>query len=51
MEIQKPVNKKMRTKLEQWATSWRRWLALLGRNSPNLSPAVICRLTAEWEGE
>jgi hypothetical protein len=25
--------------------------ALLGRNAPNLSPAVICRLTAEWEGE
>ncbi len=25
--------------------------ALLGQNAPNLSPAVISRLTAEWQGE
>jgi transposase-like protein len=25
--------------------------ALLGTDAPNLSPAVICRLTAEWQGE
>jgi transposase-like protein len=25
--------------------------ALLGQEAPNLSPAVICRLTAEWQGE
>lgn len=25
--------------------------ALLGRDAPNLSPAVISRLTAEWQGE
>ncbi len=25
--------------------------ALLGENAPNLSPAVISRLTAEWQGE
>src|SRR5712664_2878483 len=25
--------------------------ALLGKDSPNLSPAVISRLTAEWQGE
>ncbi|MGH6728987.1 MAG: IS256 family transposase [Sphingomicrobium sp.] len=25
--------------------------ALLGLEAPNLSPAVICRLTAEWQGE
>src|SRR4051812_44128075 len=25
--------------------------ALLGKDAPNLSPAVICRLTAEWQGE
>ena len=24
---------------------------LLGKNAPNLSPAVISRLTAEWQGE
>ena len=26
-------------------------LALLGKNAPNLSPAVISRLTGEWQGE
>ena len=25
--------------------------ALLGKDAPNLSPAVISRLTAEWQGE
>jgi putative transposase len=25
--------------------------ALLGNDAPNLSPAVISRLTAEWQGE
>ena len=25
--------------------------ALLGKDAPNLSPAVISRLTAEWHGE
>src|SRR5450432_4735171 len=25
--------------------------ALLGKDAPNLSPAVIARLTAEWQGE
>jgi putative transposase len=25
--------------------------ALLGEDAPNLSPAVISRLTAEWQGE
>ncbi len=27
------------------------WRALLGKDAPNLSPAVISRLTAEWQGE
>jgi putative transposase len=25
--------------------------ALLGKDAPNLSPAVVSRLTAEWQGE
>jgi hypothetical protein len=25
--------------------------ALLGKDAPNLSPAVISRLTAEWQGD
>lgn len=25
--------------------------ALLGKDAPNLSPSVICRLTSEWKGE
>jgi hypothetical protein len=29
----------------------RRQIALLGKDAPNLSPAVISRLTAEWQGE
>jgi len=34
------------------ATSRRRWLAaLLGKDAPNLSPAVITRLTAEWQAD
>ena len=26
-------------------------MALLGKDAPNLSPAVISRLTAEWQSE
>ena len=33
------------------ATSRRPWRRCLGKDAPNLSPAVISRLTAEWQGE
>lgn len=33
------------------ATSRTRWPLLLGRDAPNLSPAVIARLTASWADE
>ena len=33
------------------AISRRRCGALLGKDAPNLSPAVITRLTGEWEEE
>ena len=35
----------------QPATSRRRSPALLGKDAPNLSPAVISRLTADWQAD